>query len=189
MLRCDPNLLPDEVIRAGGVVADASFRRGLEREGEGHREICRAGAIVNHPESQRAGPTPHIAIDRVILFLQTAVRGVEIVPRAETPVVIQPVKKRAGDEIVALRKSIKSAAQIPVAESPAPAFIRREGELMKRQIQIAAVDGVAQLRIKHDPRARLEREVGVKIAERLLLAERFVEIDLGLARGEPPDPK
>src|ERR1039458_8352358 len=57
---------------------------------------------------------------------------------------------------------------------------------MKRQIQIAAVDGVAQLRIKHDPRARLEREVGVKIAERLLLAERFVEIDLVLARCEPP---
>jgi hypothetical protein len=33
--------------------------------------------------------------------------------------------------------------------------------LIKRQIQMAAVDGVAQLRIQHDPRARLEREVGV----------------------------
>ena len=149
------------MIGLGGVVADAGFRRGLEREGEGHREIRRAGAVVNHPERQRAGPAPQVAIDRVILFLQTAVRGVEIVPRAETPVVIQPVKKRAGDEIVGLRKPVKSAAQIPVAKAPAPAFIRREGELIKRQIQMAAVDGVTQLRIPRDPRARLEREVGV----------------------------
>ena len=90
----------------------------------------------------------------------------------------------AGNEIVGLRKSIKAVAQIPVAESPTPVFIRLEVELIKRQVQTAAVDVVAQLRIQHDPRARLEREVGVKIAERLLPAERFVEIGLILARGE-----
>ena len=138
-------LFPEQVVRLGGVVADVGFRRGLEREGEGDGEIFGAVAVVNHPEGQRAGPAPQVAIDRVILFLQSAVRGVEIVPRAQTPVVIHPVKHGAGDEIVGLRKSIKAAAQIPVAESPAPAFIRREGQLMKRQIQIAAVDGVAQL--------------------------------------------
>ena len=100
------------MVRLGGVVADVGFRRGLEREGEGDGEIFGAIAVVNHPEGQRAGPAPQVAIDRVILFLQTAVRSVEIVLRAQTPVVIQPVKKRAGDEIVGLRKSIKSAKRV-----------------------------------------------------------------------------
>src|SRR5208282_6822385 len=107
----------------------------------------------------------------------------------KAPVVVHAVKKRAGDVIVALRKPIKSAAQIPVAESPTPAFIRREGELMKREIQFANVDVVAHLGVQREPRARLDREVGVKIAERLLQAERFVEIgEIGwiLARREPP---
>src|ERR1039457_5362918 len=127
------------MIRPGAVVADVSFRHGLERVGEGDGEIFGAVAVVNQTESQRAGPAPHVTIDRVKLFLQAAICGVEIVLRAQTPVVIQPVKERAGDEIVALRKAIKAAAQIPVAESPTPAFIRREGELIKRQIQMTAV--------------------------------------------------
>ena len=169
-----------------GVVANVSFWRGLEREGEGNGEVLRAVAIVNDAESQCAGPAPQVAIDRVKLLLQAAVLGVEIVPHANPPVVIQPVKKRAGDEIVALGKSIKSAAQIPVADAPAPSFAGRQRELMKGQVQIAAVDVVTQLRFERNPGARAKDEVGIKIAERLLLAERFVEIVLIVARGEPP---
>src|SRR5208282_3912752 len=161
-------------IRVDGVAAEGRLGSGLEREAEGDGEIRRAGAVVHHPESQGAGPTPQVAVEGVKLVLQNAVLRVEIVGGAKAPVVVHAVKKRAGDVIVALRKPIKSAAQIPVAESPTPAFIRREGELMKREIQFANVDVVAHLGVQREPRARLDREVGVKIAERLLQAERFV---------------
>jgi len=169
-----------------GVAANVSFGCHLERESEGHGKVRRAVAVVNDTEGQRAGPAPQVAIDRIILFLQAAVLGVEIVHRAQPPVVIQPVKKRAGDEIVALCKPIKSAAQIPVADAPAPSFVGRQRELMKGQVQIAAVDVVTQLRFERNPRARTKDEVGIKIAERLLPAERFVEIVMIAARGEPP---
>ena len=39
-------LFPDEVIRLDGVVAERGLGRGLEREGEGHRVIRRAAAVV-----------------------------------------------------------------------------------------------------------------------------------------------
>src|ERR1017187_2099001 len=109
------------MIRPGAVVADVSFRHGLEREGEGYGEIFGAVAVVNQTESQRAGPTPHVAIDRVKLFLQTAVSGVEVVCDARAPVVIHPVKHGAGDEVVAVAQ--KSVVQIPVADAPTPLFV------------------------------------------------------------------
>ena len=90
---------------------------------------------------------------------------------AQPPVVVQPVKNGAGDEIVAGVQ--ESAAQIPVADAPAPPFVRREGELMERQVQLAVVDVVTQLGFERNPRTRPEREVGIKVVERLLAAAGF----------------
>src|SRR5208282_2213008 len=56
---------PDEVIRVDGVAAEGRLGSGLEREAEGDGEIRRAGAVVHHPESQGAGPTPQVAVEGV----------------------------------------------------------------------------------------------------------------------------
>src|ERR1700733_1592187 len=135
-----------------GVIANMCAWRGFERKCKSNREIFRAGLVVNHAKRERAGPTAQIAIDGVKLFLQMSVLRVEIMRRAKAPIVIQPIKNRAGDEIIAgIAAGGKIVVQIPVAKSPTPFFTRREGELMKRELQMAVVDVVTHLRFERDP--------------------------------------
>ncbi len=166
----DGNLFPDEVIRFHRVAADAMTRMRLDGETERDGEISRPVAVVRHAKSQRARPAPQIAVNRVKLVLQPSVHGVEIVRGAETPVVIHAQKHRAADEIVAAVQ--ESGARIHMAEAPAPPFVRREGDLMIGQVEMAVVDVVTRLGLQREPRARPEREAGIKIVERVLAGGR-----------------
>ena len=57
------------------------------------------------------------------------------------------------------------AAQIPVADAPAPAVVGREGQLLERHVEVAAVEVVARLGFRREPGARLEGERGVKVVQ------------------------
>src|SRR5450755_4953157 len=117
------------------VIAHMSVWRRFEREAESDGVIHRAGEVVNHAKRERARPAPQVAVKRVVLLLQTSVLRVEIVRRTQTPVVVHAVKQRAGDEIFATDPHRgKVVVQIPMAESPTPLFVRREGELMEREV-------------------------------------------------------
>ena len=170
----EKDLFPDEVIRLDGVAAERVSRMGLDGEAECDGVIFPPGAVVRHAKGQRAGPAPQVAVNGVELVLQPPVHGVEIVRGAQTPVVVDPEKHRAADEIVAAVQ--ESGARIHVAEAPAPPFVRRYCELVIGEVQIAVVDVVARLRFEREPRARTEREVGIKVVEGVLAG----------FRGQPP---
>ena len=149
------------MLRVDRVVADMGARVGLEREGEGDRVIRRADAVVLRPKGQRTRPTPEITIDTVKLPLQTAALGVEIMLGAEAPVVVQPVKNGAGDEVGAGVQ--EPVARIPMADAPAPPVVWHERNLMECHVQFTGVDVITQLGFEDNPRTWPEREVGIKV--------------------------
>ena len=138
----------------------------LKRECESDGEILRPIAIVNQPERQGARPTAQVTVERVKLLLQAAILRIERVRGAQAPVVVHQEKHCARDEIVATAQ--KSAVQIPVADAPTPPFVWCECELVGRHVQLAIVNVVAQPGIERNPCTRAEREVGIKVIERLL---------------------
>src|SRR5580692_11228410 len=114
-------------------------RGGLQGDAKGDAVIHRlAAAVVNYAKGQRGGPTAHIAIEAVILFLQSANVGVEILRGAKAPVFVQAVKERASNDVVA--RIHKSIVQIPMAQPQAPAVVGRKGQLMEGQIQMIVID-------------------------------------------------
>src|SRR5437870_1116505 len=64
------------------VVAEFEARNRFQRERQRRAVIVPADAVLADAERQRRGPTPEIAIDRVVLFLQRPVARFEAMLQA-----------------------------------------------------------------------------------------------------------
>src|SRR5437867_4430206 len=97
---------------------------GFQREGECDGQILRTAAIFAQAKGQSRRPTAQVAVNGVILFFHAAIARFVMVRRAKTPVLVEPIKQGAGDEIIAFAQSggswSKIIAQKKMPKSPAP---------------------------------------------------------------------
>src|SRR5262245_26605873 len=82
------------------IISELTARERLQRERQGNGVIVRTSSIFPHPEGERAGPTPPVAIERVELLFHPAIPGFEPVRSAESPIFVQAQVKAADDQVI-----------------------------------------------------------------------------------------
>ena len=120
-------------------------------------------------ESEGSGPTAHVAIDAVGLFLEAAIASFITMKGMEGPVFVETVINAAAEEIVALtERSWAEAgivAEIKVPEADAPDVVGLKSDGVKSHAPAAIGDVIASEGIESDPGAWVKGEIGAEISE------------------------
>src|SRR5690606_3889717 len=88
---------------------------GFQLEGECHRKLAIPLARLAQAESERAGPAPEIAVNRIVLLLQHPVASFEMVAHARAPVLVEPVVEAVEKSVVIrIRTILRPAAEVTV---------------------------------------------------------------------------
>src|SRR5260221_11778164 len=91
LLELNPRaLVAEHRSRLGCVLPYLEAREGLERGRKGHRIIDRILSAPPNAKTQRRGPTAHIAINGVNLFLHKTILQIIELPRSRSPILIEP---------------------------------------------------------------------------------------------------
>src|SRR5258705_2169043 len=133
--RSPQTLIPEQQIWFGDVRADTVARESLEGEGEGHGEVLWAGGVFADAKAEGSGPTAHVAIDCVGLFLEATIASFEAVKRPEAPVFVEAEVDGAVEKVVALPKrgwpSGGVIAQVEMSKADAPNIVGMQGDGVK----------------------------------------------------------
>jgi hypothetical protein len=139
--------IPEQQIWFGDVRADTVARESLEGEGEGDTEVFWACRVFAQAKAERSGPTAHVAIDCVGLFLHAPVASVKTVKGAKAPVFVQAKVNAAVNEIVARSErgwpSAWVIAEIEIPQAKAPDVIGLQRDSVKSHAPMIIGDVVA----------------------------------------------
>src|SRR6266480_1929805 len=169
-----PTSTAEQQVRLVLVIAEFEARDSFQGKRRRYAVIGGADAALADAKRQGRRPAPEIAIERIVLFLQRAVARLEAMLQASGPVLAEAIVETAQEGVVSgIRPQRRVAAQITLANRPAPRAVRGQSERVIRLTPLPVLDAVAGFGIERNPRTRLEVEVGVNVRERSLVRARF----------------